>query len=118
MNRCACVLRRLRVPGFLSLVALLAGCANGGGSSQIHGSMYAGVGYSNPWYWGPCCNDTVVIGPPPDGSGRPPGGSVGARPEHPIASPPPSAPVARPLPAPAAPRPVATPRAGGGARRR
>ena len=96
----------------LSCAVLLAGCANGGGSSQVHGSVYMGVGYSNPWYWGPCCdNDVVVIGPP-GGSGSQP------RPEHPIAKPLPSAPVAKPLPAAAPTRPTAMPRGAGGARRR
>ena len=108
---------RLELAGLLCAVAFLGGCANGGGSSQVHGSVYMGVGYSDPWYWGPCCNDVVVIGPP-DGS-RPPNGSGSRpRPEHPIAKPPPSTPVARPLPAAAPPRPVAAPRVGGGARRR
>lgn len=93
-------------------VGVLAGCASGG-SGQVHGSMYMGVGYYDPWYWGPCCHDTVIVGPPnpsPPGA-RPDGPHV----EQPIAKPPPSAPAARPLPA--SPRPVATPRAGGGRRR-
>jgi hypothetical protein len=108
-------LHRANLTAVLGIAGLLAGCANGG-STQIHGSMYAGVGYYDPWYWGPCCSDTVIVGPPPP-AGERPGGPVGAHPEQPIAKPPPSAPVARPLPAPAPPRPVAAPRGGGGRRR-
>jgi hypothetical protein len=101
----------------LCAAAALSGCANGGGGAQVHGSMYMGVGYYNPWYWGPCCDDVVVIGPPDGSRPRPPDGAGSApRPEHPIANPPP-APAARPVPAAAAPRPVAMPRGGGGRRR-
>ena len=103
----------IRAATLLALAALIAGCANGGGSSQVHGSVYMASGYYDPWYWGPCCHDSVIIGPPVS----PPGGDA-PRPEHPIATPPPSAPAARPLPAAAPPRPVATPRVGGGGRRR
>jgi len=97
------------VPRALLLgAALLAGCATGG-STQVSGSVYAGGGYYDPWYWGPCCYDQgVVVGPPPTrpSDGRPP---PGAHVEQPIAKP---SPAPRPTPA---PRPAA--RAGGGGRR-
>jgi hypothetical protein len=112
----------LTLASALCVAALLAGCANGGGSSQVHGSVYMGVGYYDPWYWGGCCydDDDVVIGPPDGGERPPPDWADRPRPEHPIATPP--AATARPLPAastrPAAsPRPVAMPRGGGGRRR-
>jgi hypothetical protein len=69
-------------------VVLINGCASSGGA-DVHGSIYMGVGYSDPWYWGPgYVPPPAYIGPPP--AHRPP------RPAHPIAPPP------RP---PAAPRP-------------
>jgi hypothetical protein len=82
----------------------LAGCASGG-SGQVSGSVYAGVGYNDPWYWGACCYDdpSVIVGP---GGGRPSNGRPGARPEQPIA---------KPLPS---PRPTPMPRPAAGGRRR
>jgi len=81
----------------LALVAgLLTACQSdggGGGSSSVHGSVYYGVGFYDPWYYGgyPYPPDIVVT--PPEG-GRPPG-EGGARPEQPIAKPP-ERPVAEP----------------------
>jgi hypothetical protein len=82
---------------FLLGAVFLAGCATGG-SAQVSGSVYAGVGYNDPWNWGPCCyNETVIVGPPDRPSdGRPP-----VRPEQPIANPP-SSPRPAPMPRPAA----------------
>lgn len=112
MSRGALVLRRLAVAALLCGAGVLGGCASGG-SGQVHGSVYMGVSAYDPWYWGPCCHDTVIVGPPPPSGARPDAPHV----EHPIAKPPPSAPAARPLPAQAAPRPAAMPRGGGGRRR-
>jgi hypothetical protein len=88
----------------------LAACATGG-SGQVSGSVYAGVGFYDPWYWGPCCYDEpgVVVGPPPGGppGGRPPpDGRPPVRPEQPIAKHSPS------------PRPAPMPRPAAGGRRR
>jgi hypothetical protein len=112
-----CVMRGVLA---LGLTTLLGGCASGGGSGDVHGSVYmgVGVGYYDPWYWGGCCDDDVVVIGPPGGSSpstppsQPPS-SAPPRPTHPIAKPPPA--VARPMPA--APRPTAVPRGGGGRRR-
>jgi len=81
------------------VITLFSGCA-GSGSGQVGGSVYVGVGYYDPWYWGP------GYVPPPGGVGPPP-----PRPEHPIERPPkpthPIAPPSRPSPP---PRPPASPR--------
>ena len=97
---------RHRLPRALLLgTVFLVGCASGG-STQVSGSVYAGAGYYDPWYWGGCCYDqAVVVGPPPGrpSDGRPP---PGAHPEQPIAKPSPS------------PRPTPTPRPAARGRRR
>jgi hypothetical protein len=89
----------------MCLVSLLAGCASSG-QVQTSASVYAGVGYYDPWYMGPGYYPPPgTIGPPPPPprpEARPP------QPAHPIATPP-----SRPSPP---PRPVATPRGGGGRR--
>ena len=100
--RVVCVSHALCRTELLGAV-FLAGCATGG-SGQVSGSVYAGVGYNDPWGWGPCCYDqTVIVGPPPD---RPSDGRPPVRPEQPIARPPP------------APRPTPMPRPAAGGRRR
>ena len=121
-------LRRISLLSLLASALLLSACATSD-YSNVGGSVYMGVGYSDPWYWGPCCYSVPPggVGPPP---GRPPDGGAGAlRPEHPIASPPggaagaprPEHPIAKPPGAAArpipSPRPAAMPRGGGGRRR-
>ena len=91
---------KLAVAVLICCAALLAGC-NSTGSGSTHVSMYGGVGYYDPWGWGPCCYNVGVVGPPVVVAPRPPG----------AAPPRPSQPMARP---PAAPRPAAR---GGGGRR-
>jgi hypothetical protein len=127
-HRWARTVCRASLLSLLPSVLLLGACATSD-YSNVGGSVYVGVGYSDPWYWGPCCYPTppAGVGPPP---ATPPGGGAGApHPEHPIASPPgggagaphpehpiatPPAAAARPMPS---PRPAATPRGGGGRRR-
>jgi hypothetical protein len=89
----------------LPILGWLAGCASSdsGGSSQVSGNMYYGVGLYDPWYYdgGYYPPDVIVTPPPPSRPEAPP------RPTHPIAKPPPSsAPRPTPMPSiPSAPRP-------------
>lgn len=79
----------------LPILGWLAGCASSdsGGSSQVSGNMYYGVGLYDPWYYdGGYYPPDVIVTPPP-------------RPEPP---PRPTQPIARPLPAPS-PRPTPMP---------
>jgi len=99
---------RALLAGLALLVAVLSGCAGSGGGTDVHGSVYMGVGYYDPWYWGPpppAYYPPPVVGPPPPGGRPPPSDIGGARPTPPIANAPP-------------PRPVAAPRGGGGRGRR
>ena len=102
--------KRIARLGALLLAALgaLSGCEStdgGGGSSS--GSMYYGVGFYDPWYYGHYDYDhDVIVTPPPDRPEPP------VHPEHPIARPPTSAPRPTPMPSiPSAPR--IAPRGGG-----
>lgn len=90
------------------IVAVIGGCASPGpGGADVHGSVYVGAGYYDPWYWGPgYVPPPAVIGPPPGRPDRPV--ERPPQPTHPIATPP-----SRPTPA---PRPAARPRGGGGRR--
>jgi len=90
----------------LLALAPFTGCesTDGGGSAQVSGGMYYGVGFYDPWYYGDYNNDITIT--PPPGSGRPPGDRPGSqpRPEQPIARPP-AASAPRPMPSiPSAPR--------------
>ena len=90
----------------VALLAGLTGCeSSGGGSSNVHGSFYYGVGFYDPWYYGGYYPPDVVVTPPPRGE-RP------VRPEQPIARPP----TASPRPTPSIPS-TPMPRAMGGRRR-
>lgn len=89
--------------------ALAGGCATGnGGGADVHGSVYYGVGWYDPYYYGGGYGGDVIVVPnPPDRPDRP--DRPGARP--------------RPTPLPSAnvaPRPSipARPRPSGGGRRR
>jgi hypothetical protein len=94
----------------LALV-VLPGCqSTDGGSTHVSGSVYYGVGFYDPWYYGDYDGDIDIIVPPPDE--RPDRPGEPARPTHPIAptpSPRPSQPTAsqpapRPTPMPSIPR--------------
>lgn len=90
--------------------AVLAnGCASNGGSGNVHGSVYYGAGWHDPYYYNQgMYNDVVVVPNPPD------------RPDRPV-TPPAGQPRPTPLPAAGvAPRPSipSGPRPGGGGRRR
>lgn len=80
----------------LMVFGAMAGCEttdSGGASSS---SVYYGVGFVDPWYYGDYDDYDEIVVVPPDG--RP---DSGPRPEHPIARPPPSA--VRPMPQPSIP---------------
>ncbi len=91
----------------LALV-LLAGCESTDGGASVSGSVYYGVGFSDPWYYGGYYDDPDIIVTPPV---EPPGGNSGLKPTHPIATPP-SAPAVSPRPMPAIPS-TPMPRVGG-----
>jgi hypothetical protein len=118
----------LQVTGALASLVLLAACeSTGGGSSGGSVSMYYGVGFNDPWYYGPGYPyygpypPPVVVVPPPPGN-RP---GDRPRPEPPIATVPPSRPTTKPAtrPQPVSTRPASSsmsrpmPRGGGGRRR-
>lgn len=126
-------------PAWLVTLAALAllfwtGCESDSGSrssSTVSGSMYYGVGFYDPWYYGGYYYDDPDISvTPPDRPDRPEIG--GPRPENPIARPPEVAPKPTPRtstrsspsvsarPAPSArptPSMPSMPRGGGGRRR-
>lgn len=91
-------------------LGLFTGCESTDGGGNASGSVYYGVGFYDPWYYGDYHDhDDIIVTPPP--GERPPGGT-GAHPEHPIARPPPAAPAPRPTPMPSIPsasRPMARP---------
>ncbi len=86
-------------------LAAITGCEStgGGGGSQVSGSMYYGVGYYDPWYYGGYGYDDVdIIVTPPDRPDRP---ARPVAPSQPIARPPAYTPQPRPMPSmPAMPR--------------
>ena len=94
----------------LLAVAALSGCeSTDSGSSQVSGSVYYGVGFYDPWYYGGYYDDDDIVITPPE---RPVSPGDRPRPEHPIASPPASS--ARPTPMPSIPSmPRVAPRGGG-----
>ena len=107
MKTRTCIHKRTATCLLLALV-LAAGCesTDGGGMAS---SVYYGVGFYDPWYYGGYYNDPDIIVLPPDRD-RP---NASPRPEQPIARPPGGGGVsARPMPSiPSAPR------GGGGGRR-
>src|SRR6185369_548996 len=95
---------RLKLLAGLSLgLAAFAGCeSTDGGGSSVSGSVYYGVGFYDPWYYGGYYDDVDIIVTPPDKPiSQPPGGSTPPpRPTHPIAP----TPAPRPTPMPSIPR--------------
>jgi hypothetical protein len=90
------------------LLVAFTGCeSTDGGGGSVSGSVYYGVGFYDPWYYGGYDDDADIIVTPPDRPDRP------AHPENPIARPPPvSSPRPTPMPSiPSAPR--VSPRGGG-----
>jgi hypothetical protein len=90
-------------------LAASTGCeSTDGGSSNVSGSMYYGVGFYDPWYYGGYHDDVdIIVTPPGDRPDRP---DRPVRPEQPIARPPTSRPQPRPTPMPSIP---SRPRASG-----
>ena len=91
------------------LLPAFTGCESTGGGTHVSGSVYYGVGFSDPWYYGGYYDDVDIVVTPPDRP-TPPGGSTPPpRPTHPIAP----APTPRPTPMPSIPStPRVTPRVG------
>lgn len=85
-------------------LGVFTGCeSTDGGSTQVSGSVYYGVGFYDPWYYGGYYDDVDIIVTPPDRPDRPPGEiAPPPRPTHPIAPAPSPAP--RPTPMPSIPR--------------
>jgi len=81
-------------------LAAFTGCeSTDGGGSNVSGSVYYGVGFYDPWYYGGYHDDPDIIVTPPVRPDRP------VHPEQPIARP-------RPMPMPSipsAPRPMPRP---------
>ena len=82
------------------LIAASTGCDSTDGGGSVSGSVYYGVGFYDPWYYGGYYDDPDIIVTPPD---RP---STPVRPTHPIAP----TPSPRPTPMPSIP---SIPRGGG-----
>jgi len=100
----------VRFAAFALLFGAFAGCeSTGGGSSNVSGSVYYGVGFYDPWYYGDNSYDGDIIVTPPDRPGR------GDHVEHPIARPPSDfSGRATQMPSiPSAPRPMPMSRGGG-----
>ena len=77
----------------VSLAIALGACSSsGGGSPTVHGSVYIGFGYYDPWYWRHYWYRPPYWYPP----GYRPPIYVPPRPEHPIARPPIVPPESRP----------------------
>lgn len=65
--------RRTLLLASLGLFLALAGCSSSTGPSPIHGSVYYGYGWGDPYFYGsPWYNNNVVIMPPPHRPSRPP----------------------------------------------
>jgi hypothetical protein len=98
-----------RVAALALLLGAFVGCESTGGSSNVSGGVYYGVGFYDPWYYGEYSYDGDIVVSPPD---RP------MTPEHPIARPPESSTRPTPMPSiPSAPRPMPSMPRGGGGRR-
>jgi len=83
----------------LSVVLIASTGCESSGDAHVHGSIYYGVGFYDPWYYGSSYYPPTVVVPPPS-SERP---DRGPHPSHPIARPTPSP---RPTPSiPSMPRP-------------
>lgn len=81
----------------------LTGCESTDGGGSVSGSVYYGVGFYDPWYYGSYYDDVDIIVTPPDRPARP------VHPEQPIARPPSNV---RPTPMPSipsTPRPMPRP---------
>ncbi len=90
---------RMMAPALALVLGALTGCesTDGGGSTQVSGSVYYGTGFYDPWYYGGYYPPDVIVTPPPS--------NPGARPSQPIAKPLPSIP--------STPRPMPVSRVGG-----
>lgn len=86
------------------MLCVFTGCeSTDGGSTHVSGSVYYGVGFSDPWYYGGYYDDVDIIVTPPDRPDKPPGEvTPPPRPAHPIAPAP--SPTPRPTPMPSIPR--------------
>jgi hypothetical protein len=99
-------------------LTIFTGCESTNGGGSVSGSIYYGVGFYDPWYYGGYYDDPdIIVTPPPTRPERPippPGGErpiPSPRPEQPIARPPSApTPAPRPMPSiPSAPRPMPRP---------
>ena len=95
---------RLKRIGPLALaLAAFTGCESTDSGAHVSGSVYYGVGFYDPWYYGGYYDDIDVVVTPPDRPSTPPGGTTPPpRPTHPIAPAP--SPTPRPTPMPSIPR--------------
>jgi hypothetical protein len=100
----------LKVAAAVFTLAVFTGCESTG-DGNVSGSVYYGVGFYDPWYYGDYHDHgDIIVTPPSDRPGS------GARPEQPIARP---SPAPRPTPSiPSSPRPMSRGGGGGGGGRR
>lgn len=93
------------VPVMLLSLGVFTGCeSTDGGGSSASTSVYYGVGFYDPWYYGDYHDHADIIVTPPRPGERP---IAPPRPENPLPPPRPEHPIARPTPTPApAPRPM------------
>ena len=94
------VVRLERLAAFGLTLAALTGCESTDSSTHVSGSVYYGVGFYDPWYYGGYYDDVDIVVTPPDRPGNPPDGTAPPRPTHPIAP----TPTPRPTPMPSIPR--------------
>jgi hypothetical protein len=96
-------LRELSAALLLAMLTFTGCESTDGGGGSVSGSVYYGVGFYDPWYYGGYYDDVDIVITPPERPDAP------VRPEHPIAKPPSSV---RPTPMPSipsAPRPMPRP---------
>jgi hypothetical protein len=98
-----CTLRVEFMVAFGLALAAFTGCeSTDSGSTHVSGSVYYGVGFYDPWYYGGYYDDVDIVVTPPDRPSGPPDGTAPPRPTHPIAPTP--SPTPRPTPMPSIPR--------------
>jgi len=95
--------RSLFLPALPLALLFFTSCSSTDGGGSVSGSVYYGVGFNDPWYYGDYHDDVDIIVTPPD-SKPPDRPTAPPRPTHPIAPTP--APRPTPMPSiPSAPRP-------------
>jgi|GEM_PF-1729047 hypothetical protein len=84
---------------FALALAAFTGCSStdGGGGGSVSGSVYYGVGFYDPWYYGDYYDDVDIVVTPPD-TKPPDRPTAPPKPTHPIAPTPSPRPTQTPMP--------------------